>query len=209
MAGINALSGAPIGNLGGFRVTLDDELKRLIGLHGADTVREAIHRLTKKKVGRKQERDLFDLGDWFEQDAVDWLNGRNPLVLRANYAMAKHVADREKPHNRAATHRRIMRKLSAKRKSIMHILAWQRAHELRPFPDYFRAGEALVALDPKWEETVQWSADNVRGKIERYKSKYGEIDLTLTIPQIDEALNVPDLFSTTNGYAGLLSDFAR
>lgn len=190
--------------LGALALDLDGDLQRLIRIHGADVVKDAVKRLTKKRAGRPQVLDLNLLREWFEQDGDDLLDGLNPFLRRRNYAMAKFVADMEKPHNRAAAHRRMMGKLAKRRKLIAHIMAWERAEKIRPFGDYFRACDILAGFDPKWQEITKWSADNLRAKIERYKARYGELDPTLTIPQIDEALAMPDPPTLGRGLAGLL-----
>ena len=203
----NALAPNGFFKLGSLALNLDGEIEKLVRRHGPDAVREATKRLTKKKAGRKQAVDLALLKDWFDQDADDLLDGLNPFLRRRNYAMAKFVADQEKPHNRAAAHRRMMRKLALRRKAIAYISAWERAEKIRPFGDYFRACAALEAFDPKWHDLVQWSADNLRSKIERYASRHGEIDPALTVPQIDEALAMPDPPAIGRGLAGLLSSY--
>jgi hypothetical protein len=184
--------------------SLDDQISQLVRQYGADAVREATKRHARKRAGRKQEKDFVLLADWFKQDAVDWLDDRDPFEQRSNYAMAMHVAEQVPPHKRASTHRRLMRKLASRRRSIFLVTAWEIAGRSRPFGDYFRACNALVELDVAFASSVQWMADNVRGKIERYKEQFGEIDPTLTIPDIDEALKPKPLPSLDRSIAGLL-----
>lgn len=205
----NALTPNGFYSLGSLALNLDGEIEKLVKQHGPDAVREATKRLTKKKAGRKQVVDLNLLRDWFERDGDDLLDGLDPFLLRSNYAMAKFFADQEKPHNRAAAHRRMMRKLALRRKTIAHIMAWERAEKIRPFGDYFRACDVLEAFDSKWHDIAQWSADNLRSKIERYISRHGEIDPALTIPQIDEALARPDPPALGRGLAGLLGAYQK
>ena len=203
----NALAPTGFFKLGSLALNLDDQIEKLVRRHGPDAVREATKRLTKKKAGRKQVVDLALLKDWLDQDADDLLDGLNPFERRRNYAMAKFVADQEKPHNRAAAQRRMMRKLALRRKVLAHIHAWQRAEKIRPFGDFFRACDALAAFDPKWHDIAQWSADNLRSKIDRYILRHGEIDPALTVPQIDEALAMPDPPAIGSKLAGLLSAY--
>lgn len=207
LAGSLALKG--LNSLGSLARSLDEELNWLIKQHGSDTVREAAKRLTKKKAGRKQEVDLKHLKEWFDQDADDWLDGLDPFALRSNYAMAKHVSLLAKPHYRASTHRRVMRKLAARRASILMVVAWERAEKYRPHADYFRTCEALIAANPKIQVSVLWLADNFRGKVERYKERFGEIDPALTVTQIEEALNSLQQLAPTARLAGLLSSYTK
>ena len=188
MASRNALTDAA---LGGLKPSLDDEIKRLVQLYGKAAVRNAVSRLPKNKAGRKQENDLAHLKDWFEQDAQDWLNGLDPAKARSNYQMAMHVASLAKPHYYAATLRRVQRKLAKRRHFIGLVMAWQSAEATRPYADYFRAGDAIIAHDDKFGDMVQSIADNARGKIERYKARYGDPDPCMTLAAIDEALNAP------------------
>lgn len=204
-------SGSLLGlaDLGSFTVTLEDEIGRLVRQHGADAVRDATKRHTKKKAGRKQEVDLKHLKEWFDQDADDWLDGLDPLEIRSNYSMAKHVSQLAPSHYQASTHRRVMRKLAARRASIIMIVAWERAEKYRPHADYFRACDALIAANSLMRDRVEWLADNLRGKVERYKERFGEIDSALTIPQIEEALKAPLLPASNSKLAGLLSNYIR
>lgn len=188
-----------------FVQSLDDAIAQLVRQHGADAVRESVKRSTRKKIGRKQEMDFPLLADWFKQDALDWLDGKDPAALRSNYAMANHVADQAPKHYRASVHRRVMRKLAARRQKTFLFQAWSIAHEARPFGDYLRAGQAVMAIDPKFADMVQWMADNARGKVARYREAFGRIDESLTIPQIEEVLKpspIPEINRTISGLLG-------
>ena len=53
--------------------TIDDDIRRLIGRYGAQTVKEAATRLTKAKRGRKKIPDFAELADVLVEDArADW-----------------------------------------------------------------------------------------------------------------------------------------
>lgn len=205
MANLNALANLQrLAGIDGVTPSLDDEIKRLANRYGIAAVKTAVKRLPKRKAGRKAENDLVHLEDWFEQDADAWLDGLDPFAARKNYAMAKRVADLAPKHYYLSTQRRVMRKLAIRRKSITLILAWQRAEKSRPYADYLKACDALIAHDPKWRESVEWMADNTRGKIERYKARYGDPDPCMTLSGIDEALNAPMIPDMNKTIAGLL-----
>ena len=105
--------------------TLDQELRSLISRFGSDAVRDGAKRLTKKRKGRKQERDWAELSDTILQDSQDYLDGKNPFKERSNYSIAVEFAKRNPGHNSVATQRRIMRKLSERRHIYFLLRAWE------------------------------------------------------------------------------------
>jgi hypothetical protein len=203
MGVLNAMAG--LGGLANPNRTLDDEIVRLVRLHGADAVRDAVRRKAMKRKGRKAESDWSILKERIEQDAIDWLDGLDPFALRSNYSVAKEFAKNNPGHSIQATHRRIMGKLARKRKWMVFVSAWLLAEKDRPFSDYFRAASALMEISPGIEESVRWQADRHRGQIERYKEEVGEPDPALSIEQIENALRSRPVLPVTNALAAYVT----
>jgi hypothetical protein len=84
----------------------------LIDKFGNEAVREAAKRLTAHKTGRKPEKDEADLSRIYFDDSELWLQGKKPTELKSNRKIAMLIAAKRPGHNRDATVRRIMRKLS-------------------------------------------------------------------------------------------------
>ena len=209
MAEQNALAGlGAFSNYLNWQATLDEELDRLVQVHGADAVRAATKKATAKRKGRKPEQDWLALKDWIELDAQDWLDGHDPFTLRTNYFLAKQVAQTVPGHNAPATHRRVMAKLARRRKWLVLARAWRHAAKSRPPLDYFRTVAALIELDLKFADSLQMISDRHRGQIVRYKERFGELDPTLTLEQIEEALKAPEP-SKLGSLAGLLSMYQK
>lgn len=189
---------APVNALAAFtsgrnfpQLSLDGEIQRLVGLYGKAQVRDALKRLPATKKGRKPLQDWKDMQSWITQDAIDWLDGKDPLAERSNYSIAKDIAKKHPGHASVSTHRRLMRKLSEGRHRICVLAAWDLSEKQRPFSDYFRACDAVCSLNEKWRDLVQDIADRQRGMLERYRDRFGDPDPALSIKDIEEALKTP------------------
>lgn len=163
--------------------SLDQKMRSLVAQHGADAVRDAAKRATAKRKGRKPEKDWLNLKPWVEQDAEDWLDGRDAFALRSNYAVAKEFAEQFPGHNRYATKERIERKLRAKRRWYMLVVAYERSEVGFPAETYIRALRELDATDPeKW-----WSSllELGLGRLALYREKFGEPDPQKSFHDLD------------------------
>ena len=94
---------------------LDGALQKLIERYGIDQIRHSAGRLGRRKVGRVKEPDWRRMKGDILQDANDWLDGKEPSVLRSNYSIAKAFSQKYPGQSKAATHARIMRKLRTQR----------------------------------------------------------------------------------------------
>ena len=166
--------------------SLDEQLSRLVAKHGSDAVREAAKRATAKKRGRKPEKDWLGLKPWVEQDADDWLHGRDPMAIRSNYAVAKAFAEENQGHNRYATKERIERKLREKRRWFMLVIARERAEAGFPFETYVRALRELDQVAPGqfWATMLEQAL----GKVARYREQFGEPSPEKSLDTIDSEL---------------------
>lgn len=188
------------------QTTVDEELRNLINRFGADVVRETSVRLTKKKRGRKQERDWQVIGPKFiRQDATDWLDGRDPFELRSNYSIAVEFAKENPGHNPQATHRRIMGKLAKKRRMFFMLSAIEICRHERPYLDYFRAFAAFpfssaIAIG----QSLQLEHNRYVGAVQNYREKIGEPDSSLTLFDIEMALQQSLLANAALPKGGLL-----
>ena len=172
--------------------TLDDEMRHLVTRHGAAAVKKAAIRLTKKRKGRPAEKDWQELKDVLQQDAMDWLDGRDPFKERSNYSVAKDFTYKNPGHNHASTQRRIMKKLSAKRHIMFLLHAYMISEESRPFGDYFRTVDAIALVDARWGQSINNATDRNRGLLQRYRERFGEPDSFLSIAEIDQRMKEAD-----------------
>lgn len=166
------------------------ELHRLISRYGAKAVRDEAKRIGKGKAGRPDERDYWLLKDVLEMDARDWLEGRDPLAIRSNNAVASQIAGQNPGQSRDSTHRRIMRKLSEHRCAWMKVKAMWISEEERPFADFFKVAREIEALPDYAQSTAQLTHLHCQA-LERYRARYGEPQPTMTIRQIAEEARRP------------------
>ncbi|GAA0638058.1 hypothetical protein GCM10009424_10650 [Sphingomonas ursincola] len=174
--------------LAGYRDSLDNQIKRLVDQHGVDAVRDSVKRNTKKKPGRKPENDWPILSEFLAMDAIDWLDGRDPMEIRTNYQLAKYVSERTPGQSPVSTHRRVMQKLADKRLRFILIHAVQHAEYHRPVAEYLRAVAALGEI-PNWGLMMTDLADRARGMLLRYRDLLGEPDMTLPIAMLENDLS--------------------
>jgi hypothetical protein len=173
-------------------LALETEVRRLISAHGATAVQRAVRKATQKKRGRKAEGDWANLDQAIVQDAIAWLDGEDPFALRSNYQLANEYSERFAGQSRQSTHRRIMRKLSERRRWYFILTAWSISESQRPFADYFRAAEAVAATSPKLRQFVTEETETYRGHLERYRARIGEPEPSKSIKEIESAAqNLP------------------
>jgi hypothetical protein len=175
---------------------LDSAIRALISRHGEEVVREAVSKATKKKRGRKPERDWPLLAENMRLDAIDWLEGLDPFKLRSNYAVAKDFAKLHPGHNEIATKERIEHKLSKKRQRYMLIRATEIARKEYPYTEYLRAVEAMLKHDTPfetWHKPLEWD----RKSVEDYRELIGDPDPSMTFHAIEAELaeNQPKMMS--------------
>jgi len=176
--------------LSGFVNSLDQELALLVGRYGPDAVRDAAKRATKKKRGRKAEKDWPLLRPWLKQDTDDWLAGRDPFALRTNYAIAKQFAEQHPGHSAIATKGRIERKLRARRRWWMLVTAHHETEANFPFSVHLRALRELAAADG--HRVWQSSLENALGRLAFYREEHGEPDASKSFAALEEELRRPD-----------------
>lgn len=169
--------------------TLESELALLVARYGADAVREAAKKATKKKRGRPAEKDWPLLKPWIEKDVADWLDGNDPFELRSNYSIAKEFALAHPGHSQFATKDRIERKLGEKRRWMMFATAHSRTETGYPFELHLKAVRGLVAEDthPVWSKVLEQAL----GTIAHFRERFGEPDPALSIQSLQEQLRKP------------------
>ena len=186
--------------------TIDDDVRRLIGRYGAQSVKEAATRLTKAKRGRKALRDWAELMPMIDADARDWLTGTDPFAARSNYAMAKIYADENPGHDHASTMQRIERKLRQKRygrRWYVFVRAMELSGNGYPYAAHIRALEALSEHDPHpvWPKAL----NRFRADIADYIAKWGTPPDELSVRQVEEgALRA---LPTEKGLSGLMGKY--
>lgn len=155
--------------------SLEQEIRRLIAIHGADAVKREIAAATKARRGAPPKKDGLLLRPYLEADANDWLEGRNPFEMRTNNANAcKADAANPDPHTQPNSQwRRLMRWQERWRERIMLYSALKLAEDSYPYPAYFRVLEELAKspeMDGLWPRALELD----REILARYREVYGE-----------------------------------
>ncbi len=191
---VNALLGLPSPKL-----DLETEIRRLVNLHGADEVKKVALSLTKKRKGRKQERDWPILGPQIVPiDAAIWLDGKDPVAVRSNRSIAREFAQNHPGHNAFATFRRIQRKLSKRRKWYWETYAFTNLAVDRPYKDYFRTIEALSMRDDDlWRGIAEREMEEKLGLLERYRFSFGDLNEDLSVREMRARLDAQPTLNRT------------
>lgn len=194
------------GALAPSRLSLRDEIRRLIGEHGQEAIEAELKEQTKRKRGRKPDPDWKLLRPIITTDAELWLQGEDPTGSpRTNYAIAAAVAESNPGHSAAATHRRIMRKLAKSRRFLYLATAANMTRSDYAFRQHLRALEELAELgDGIWDNVLS----RARAELERYRERHGEPDPALSFAAIEGA-NRNALLPPSTGLAGLLGMFGN
>jgi len=163
--------------------TVDDDLRRIIKRYGRDAVLDAIKREGKKKRGRKAQPDWPELSKVLEEDARTLLEGGDPFPERTNYSIATAYAEANPGHSRAATHRRILRKLSQKRVILTLLSAHQVSHDQYPFEAHLGILRRIDREKPDWawSDLVALAETAVRD----YTAKHGPPEPAMTMKEIE------------------------
>lgn len=164
--------------------TLEQEVRRLIAVHGAEAVKAEITAATKPRRGRKPEKDWLLLRPYIEADARDWLEGRDPFVLRSQKSIAREVAAKHKGQSFDSTMRRIERKLAEKRERMMLYTAEAMSRREYPYPAHFKVLEELAKsgeMDGLWQRWLEQD----RAIVARYREVYGEPDPAMTWEELE------------------------
>lgn len=169
--------------------TLESELALLVARYGADAVREAAKKATKKKRGRPAEKDWPLLKPWIDKDVADWLDGSDPFEQRSNYSIAKEFALAHPGYSQFATKDRIERKLAEKRRWMMYATAHSITKKDHPFELHLKAVRGLVAEDshPVWSKALE----RTLGTIAHYTERFGDPEQTQSIESLQERLRTP------------------
>lgn len=178
--------------------TVDDDIQRAIWRYGREAVLQAVKRKTQKKRGRKAEPDWPELDKVFKLDARRLLEGGDPFAERTNYSIATEYSDRNPGHSRAATHRRILKKLAAKRVLFTLLNAHRISEHEYPYSAHLAV---LVRLEKEasgwgWAKRLAFAEQSVRD----YKAKYGPPDENLTMEEIEKGARA--LILTDHGSDG-------
>lgn len=162
---------------------LDRQIGALIKCHGIIALESALNRIARPRRGRKPEQDHIPLQEHTIKDAVDFLNGLDPLALRSNTSIA-NKASREHPgHSQSATHRRIMRKLAKDRTHEMLRAAMVISFDRFPYAKHLWAIDQLCERDCQWIETQQ-SAQRL---VAIYRSRFEEPPEAMTFQEMQLA----------------------
>lgn len=173
--------------------TVDDDVRRIIARYGADAVKVAVANQTKARRGRPPEKDWPELHDFLAQDAIDWLNGKEPFSMRTNYWIAKQIAEKRPGHSAVSTHERIEKKLKKWREQWMLYHAEHISRDAYPYKDHLRALAALANKSQYeiWGQILERSL----AEVEDYAARWGAVPPPeMTIKEIEHA-NLKNLTS--------------
>ena len=169
--------------------TAEDDIQRAINRYGADAVKEAVAKLTKKKRGRTSKMDWRKIRHLLEEDAESWLSGGDPFSERSNYSIEKYYADNFPGQSHPSTMKMVHRHL--KKSRVWITLATAEGLSRDRF-SYKRHIQALQALGEAWD----WS-DYVMDKfaleeVQRYETIYGSApEEAMTMEDVKEAVRNP------------------
>lgn len=142
------------GLLGKVGPTVEDDIRRAIDRYGAEQVGLALKKLTKRKAGPKTIDDMAELKSIFEEDAHQWLQGKDPFVSRSKYSIAKDMSGKLKGNSNKASFGRVKRKLKTKpfdRKWYTIVAALRISYTQYSYSSYMKALLELSKLDPEWD----------------------------------------------------------
>lgn len=163
------------------------ELQDLCRKFGKPAVKAAAAIVTRAARGPKVKQDLKPFRDVFRQDARDFLEGRDPIVKRSHYSLAKDFSERNPGQGVQSTHTRVLKKLSAKRPWIIAVTAVEISEDEYPYAAHIRALDEAI----KFEGLSKiWSLkrDLAKNAIAQFVEKFGQPDSTKTMAEIRHAL---------------------
>jgi hypothetical protein len=163
--------------------TVDDDIRRLIRRYGAATVKEAVKRHTARRRGRRPIGIWLELSDVLREDAVFWLDGGDPLKTRSNHSIAKKFVAAVPDHQKPATRRRTMRKLSERRLYYTLVEAEHLSETQYPFEANLRAIRGLLEIGlyrDLWERKLRLA----EAAIADYRCKFGDPPASMTMQEL-------------------------
>lgn len=165
--------------------TLDGEIKRLIQDHTREAVREAANRLTAGRVGRPKENDLPAFAADFEQDARDWLDGRDPNKRISSRKLARQFAKENPKPSEIGAFDRVYKKLRKNRKRICLIRAYEISENDYPVRRHLEAIEAVIGESS--HEVWDWMKGRALREIETFTARGMELGPATTLREIKAA----------------------
>lgn len=163
--------------------SVDDDIRRLIGRYGAEHVQAALKRGTARKLGRRPSGDWLKLGEVLREDARCWLDGGNPFDTRSNYSIAQEFAVKSGEQSEEAAYRRLMGKLSKRRRYYTLVEAAWLSQDQYPYADNLRTIRELVAM-PTLGDLWRGFLRLHEGAVADYRTKFGEPAAEMTIRDI-------------------------
>lgn len=171
--------------------TVEDDVSRAIGRYGAEAVKAAAFKLTKRPRGNPGIDPFPDLFPFLQQDAREWLAGDDPFVTRKDnaiavaYAESKGIKEYEANKKRAERFLRGERANGKGRRFWALFIAWRDTRDGQyPYAAHLRAIEALRDLEP--EQPWSWYLDDAHRHIRDYEAKHGPPDAWLSIKEIED-----------------------
>lgn len=173
----------PLPNLDISGPSVDDDIRRLIRRYGAENVRESVKRQTAGKRGRIPSGDWSELGDVLREDARRWLDGRAAVAARSNRSIAQEFAGRHREQSEEATYRRIMGKLSKRRRYYTLVEAVWLSQDQFPHMEHLRAVRELVAIGIRrdlWRDFLRFH----EAALADYMTKFSDPPADMTMQEL-------------------------
>lgn len=117
------------------------------------------------------------------EDALLWLAGADPFKSRSNRKMALHLVNQNPGQSDESTYRRIMGKLSARRRYYTMVEAEWLSQSDHPYSQNLRAIKALIEIGVKrdlWEGLLRLN----EGALADYTRKFGEPSANATMQEL-------------------------
>lgn len=163
-------------------LNLQQDLAKLIEVHGNNNVLNAIHAITRPKRGRPKVLDWDELADSLEADAIDIINGKNPLTERSNTAIAKRLAYAMPRQSFDSSVRRLQSKLAKNRLQYALVFAAVMSCYVASHKRHFEIVNDL-ANSEKPSFWVDWKSEKLR-ILNVYEETFGPPPENSTIAEI-------------------------
>lgn len=171
---------------------LTSEIERLAKRYGAIAVRQHANRICKATVGNKNKLDETKLMNEFEQDAREWLSGKESAQIfkdRSSYSISLEFEKKwPSPYvHKKSIQKRVERKLGKKREEYLYILACWIAESEKGYEIFFTAAKHAA----QFKEPFDRLATHYQSILARYREVFGDPPVTMTVKEISEALVPP------------------
>jgi hypothetical protein len=184
---------------------LTREIENLIKRFGKKAVRDRTNEICKGTAGNNPKPDWPQLMQVFEDDARDWLAGRDPEKTRTNYAIAKNFPYDDSNIIEQSKRKRIEKKLRNERKRAMLVGAFWIAERELSWKRFFEVANEAAKL----ESNVEKLALFYQRELDQYRDHFGEPSDAMTVMEISQQLKDVSVPRSVNVLQTLLASQRR